>query len=54
MFLASLSNLFVLQDVLAGQQAVIQNLVDYISHFNTGLLHRVGVLEVGPTLLHDN
>jgi hypothetical protein len=34
----------VLQDVLAAQQAIIQNSLNYINNFNTGLLDRVGVL----------
>jgi hypothetical protein len=43
-----------LQDVRAAQQALIQNLINYISNFNTAVLGRVGALEVSSTLLHDD
>ena len=43
-----------LQDVLAAQQAIIQNLIDYVGEFNTGMLDRVGALEVSSTLFHDD
>ena len=35
-----------LQDVLTAQQAVLQNLINYVADFNTSMLHRVGALEV--------
>jgi hypothetical protein len=44
----------VLQDVLTAQQAVIQNLLNYVGNFNTDLLDRVGGLEVSTTLLFNN
>lgn len=42
-----------LQDVLVAQQAILQNLITYISEFNTGMLDRVADVEVSTTLLHD-
>ena len=42
-----------LQDVLTAQQGIIQALINYIEEFNTGMLDRVGAVEVSTTLLHD-
>jgi hypothetical protein len=44
---------YFLQDVVSAQQAVLQNLINYVADFNTSMLHRVGALEVKFILLRD-